>query len=92
MVYDNSTDEFLLALKRFTNRRSSPTVMQTDNAKQFIKGKSTIQTTFDKLNNAKTHQRIQEELQIKWYHSTSRSPSHNGQVEAAVKIIKKAVI
>ena len=63
--------------------------MQTDNAKQFIKGKSTIQTTFDKLNNAKTHQRIQEELQIKWYHSTSRSPSHNGQVEAAVKIIKK---
>ena len=44
---------------------------------------------FDWLNTAKTHRRLGEELKIKWYHSTSRSPSHNGQVEAAVKIIKK---
>ena len=44
---------------------------------------------FDKLNNAQTHQKLSEELKIKWYHSTSRSPSDNGQVESAVKIIKK---
>ena len=89
IVYDHTTDEFLLALKRFTNRRSTPRVLQTDNAKEFIKGKSTIQNMFDKLNNAQTHQKLSEELKIKWYHSTSRSPSHNGQVESAVKIIKK---
>ena len=89
MVYDHTTDEFLMALKRFTNRRSTPRILQTDNAKEFIKGKSTIQTMFDKLNNTKTHQKLGEELKIKWYHSTSRSPKHNGQVESAVKIIKK---
>ena len=61
----------------------------TDNAQNFIKGKSTIQSMFDRLNNAKMHQRLGEELKIRWYHSISRSPSHNGQVEAAVKIIKK---
>ena len=89
MVYDQTTSEFLLALKRFTNRRSTPKILMTDNAKNFIKGKSTIQSMFDRLNTAKTHRRLGEELKIKWYHSTSRSPSHNGQVEAAVKIIKK---
>ena len=47
---------------------------------------------FDRLNTTKTHRRLVEELKIKWYHSTSRSPSHNGQVEAAVKIIKKTSI
>ena len=89
MVYNQTADEFLLALKRFTNRRSTPKILMTDNAKNFIKGKSTIQSMFDRLNNSKTHQRLGEEMKIKWYHSTSRSPSHNGQVEAAVKIIKK---
>ena len=33
MVYDQTTDEFLLALKRFTNRRSTPKILMTDNAK-----------------------------------------------------------
>ena len=89
MVYDHTTDEFLLALKRFANRRSTPKVIHSDCAKEFIKGKSTILTMFDKLNNEETHQRLSQELKIRWYHSTSRSPSHNGVCEAAVKMIKK---
>ena len=89
MVYDHTTDQFLLALKRFVNRRSTPKVIMSDCEKEFIKGKSTVISTFDKLNNSTTHQRLSEELKIKWYHSTSRSPSHNGVCEAAVKIIKK---
>ena len=36
MLYDQTTDEFLLALKRFTNRRSTPKILMTDNAKIFI--------------------------------------------------------
>ena len=89
MVYDHTTDEFLLAQKRFVNRRSNPKVIHSDNAKEFIKGNSTIESMFDKLNNETTHQRLSQELKIKWYHSTSRSPSHNGVCEAAVKMIKK---
>ena len=58
MVYNQTADEFLLALKRFTNRRSTPKILMTDNAKNFIKGKSTIQSMFDRLNNSETHQRL----------------------------------
>ena len=65
MVYDQTTDEFLLALKRFTNRRSTPKIFMTDNAMNFIKGKSTIQSMFDRQNNTKTHQRLGEELKMK---------------------------
>lgn len=44
---------------------------------------------FDILDNAKTHQKLGEELKSKWYLSTTRSPSHNRQVESAVKLTKK---
>ena len=89
MVYDHTTDEFLLALTRFANRRSTPRVIHSDCAKEFIKGKSTILTKFEKLNSEETHQRLSQELKLSWYHSTSRYPSHNGVCEAAVKMIKK---
>ena len=86
---DRSTEEFVLALKRFCNRRSTPSTIHSDNAGEFICGKNTINNVFEQLNTYKTHQKLQDELQITWYHSPSRSPSHNGVIESIVKITKQ---
>ena len=61
MAYDYTTDHFLLALKRFANRRSILKGIHLDCAKEFIKEKSTIESMFDKLNNESTQQRLHEE-------------------------------
>ena len=51
-----------MALKRFCNRRSTPTTIHSDNAGEFICGKNTIKNVFEQLNTYKTHQKLQEEL------------------------------
>ena len=51
--------------------------------------KNTINNVFEQLNTYKTHQKLQDELQITGYDSPSRSPSHNGGIESIVKITKQ---
>lgn len=39
LVNDKTTDEFILSMKRFCNRRSTSRIIHSDNAKEFIQGK-----------------------------------------------------
>ena len=51
--------------------------------------KNHIKDLFIELNNAKTHKELQNKYNIKWYHSTERSPQHNGVIERIVQTIKR---
>ena len=92
LVNDKTTEEFVLAMKRFCNRRSTPKSIHSDNAGEFIQGKNIITNVFDDLNTYKTHQKLQDELSITWYHSPSRAPHHSGVIERIVGTIKKPLI
>ena len=78
-------------MKRFCNRRSTPKSIHSDNAGEFIQGKNIITNVFDDLNTYKTHQKLQDELSITWYHSPSRAPQHSGVIERIVGTIKKTL-
>ena len=92
LVNDKTTEEFVLAMKRFCNRRSTPKIIHSDNAGEFIQGKNIIKSAFDDLNTYKTHQKLQDELSITWYHAPSKAPSHSGVIERIVGTIKKPLI
>ena len=57
LVNDETTEEFVLAMKRFCNRRATPKIIHSDNAGEFIQGKNIIKSVFDDLNTYKTHQK-----------------------------------
>ena len=89
LLQDTTTESFLLVIKRMANRRSTPRIMHSDNASEIIQGKNHIQELYQKLNTSKTHEALSNTYNIYWYHSTERSPSHNGLIERRVQIIKK---
>ena len=66
-----------------------PLIIHSDNASEFITAKNHIIDLFKILNTAKTHKELQNKYNIKWYHSTERSPQHNGVIERIVQTIKK---
>ena len=79
-------------MKRFCNRRSTPKIIHSDNAGEFIQGKNIIKNVFEDLNTYKTHQKLQDELSITWYHAPRKAPSHSGVIERIVGTIKKPLI
>ena len=78
LLLDKTTESFLLSVKRFCNRRGTPSLIQSDNATEILKGRNIIKDVFEKLNNSRTHQKLAEEFQIKWYTCPVYSPSKNG--------------
>ena len=66
-----------------------PLIIHSDNASEFITAKNHVIDLFKTLNTAKTHKELQNKYNIKWYHSTERSPQHNGVIERIVQTIKK---
>ena len=62
MLQDRSTESFIMALKRFSNRRGRPSIIHSDNAGEYVSGRNTIQEVFRVLNTQRTHQRLQDEL------------------------------
>ena len=88
MLQDRSTESFIMALKRFSNRRGRPSIIHSDNAGEYVSGRNTIQEVFRVLNTERTHQRLQDELKLSWYLAPPRSPSHSGVIERLVKTIK----
>ncbi len=84
------TIEFMAALKRFSNRRGSPSDIYSDNGSNFIGAANEIKKIQKIL--AKTQQQItmdQSTQHIKWHFSPPRSPHFGGIWEAGVKVMKK---
>ena len=89
LLMDKTTESFLLAIKRFSNRRGMPKTIHSDNAKEIIQAKNNIKDLYQKLNTAETHRQLAIKYGITWYHSPDKSPRHNGVVERLVQTIKK---
>ena len=75
-------------MKRFCNRRSTPKIIHSDNAGEFIQGKNIIKNVFNNLNTYETHQKLHDDLSITWHHAPSKSSSHSGVIEQIVSTIK----
>ena len=54
-----------------------------------LPAKNHIKSLFNSLNSANTHKELQNKYNIKWYHSTERSPQHNGVIERIVQTVKR---
>ena len=89
LLMDKTAESFMLAIKRMTNRRSMPKIIHSDNAAEIVKGKKHIKSLYEKLNTAATHKELMTKFQITWYHSSERSPQHNGVIERIVQTVKK---
>ena len=62
MLQDRSTESFIMALKRFSNRRGRPSIIHSDNAGEYVSGRNTIQEVQRVLNRERKHQKLQDEL------------------------------
>ena len=62
MLQDRSTESFIMALKRFSNRRGRPSIIHSDNAGEYVSGRNTVQEVFRILNTEKTHQNYKTNL------------------------------
>ena len=89
LLMDRTTESFILAIRRMANRHSMPSIIHSDNASEIVKAKNHIKDLYDTLNTPSTHKELQNKYNIKWYHSTERSPQHNGVIERIVQTIKK---
>ena len=58
IVWDLTTDSFILALRRFCSRREYPHIIQSDNGTNFIGAESELKTALNGLDK----KRIEEEV------------------------------
>ena len=87
---DLTTDNFILALRRFISRRGYPSEINSDNGKNFEGGERELREAIEKLDQTK----IEKELiakRIKWNFAPPLTPWMNGAMEAIVKITKRAL-
>ena len=89
LLMDRTTESFILAIKRMANRRGMPKIIHSDNASEMVLAKNHIKALYEKLNTPETHKNLVSQHQITWYHSTERSPSHNGLIERIVQVVKR---
>ncbi|XP_078366089.1 uncharacterized protein LOC144650313 [Oculina patagonica] len=84
LVEDLSAEAFRLALRRFTSRKGTPTLIVSDNAKTF-------QATEKALNNLFKHPEVASELdrkRIEWRYNLERAPWWGGFFERMVGSVK----
>ncbi|XP_065197781.1 uncharacterized protein LOC135829305 [Sycon ciliatum] len=91
LVADMTTEQFLMALRRFVARRGVPRKIFSDNAQQFLLSKSTLQLAWEAivkddhtLNYAASHG-------IEWICIVQLSPWMGGFYERLIGIVKKAL-
>ena len=90
IVWDLTTDSFILALRRFCSRREYPHIIQSDNGTNFIGAESELKTALKGLDK----KRIEEEVnnnQTKWLFNPPCSPWMSGAIESMMKVTKSAL-
>ena len=84
---NQTTQEFIQALKRLIARRGRPKVIYSDNAKTFEKASKCIKRVYK-------DERMQEFLvteQVKWKFNLCRAPWWGGQFERMVELVKQCL-
>lgn len=90
LVTDLTTDAFILALRRFCSRRGYPSIIRSDNGKNFVGAERELKIALQNLDVKK----IEEELnqnQTKWIFNPPCSPWMSGAMESMVKVTKRAL-
>ena len=91
LVLDNTTEEFLRALRRFVSRRGVPRKMLSDNAKTFKKGDKLMRVIW---NQKRQDLQVQEYLaahSIQWEFVPELSPWAAGVYERMVGLVKSCL-
>ena len=92
LVGDLSTDYFLAAFRRFTNRRGRPKNVYSDNGRKFIGAQHELQTI---ISSPLAKQKIQAHCQpdqIVWHFIPVQSPHQGGLWEAGVREMKRCLV
>ena len=87
---DLSTDSFILALRRFTARRSNPQTITRDNGTNFVGAQRELSDEIQKLDQHKIRDELNHK-RIQWKFNPPSSPWMEGFIEAMVKLTKKAL-
>lgn len=90
IVSDNSTIEFLLALRRFMARRGTPTSITSDNAPTFKLGAEILRNNLYTLDLNKINDFLTN-ANIKWKYITPLTPFQGGFYERLVGSVKNAL-
>jgi hypothetical protein len=89
-VTDNTTFEFLLAIRRFFARRGTPTSIISDNAPTFKLGAEILTNSLLTLNNDTIFEKLTQ-AGIKWSYITPLTPFQGGFYERLVGSVKSAL-
>ncbi|KFD48104.1 hypothetical protein M513_11047 [Trichuris suis] len=90
LVMNMSTDQFLLALRRFVTHRERPSLMQSDNSTTFKAADKEIQRLFSGRNLDQIKEKLSPEG-ITWKFITERAPWTGGYWERLVRSVKMAL-
>ena len=91
LVSDLTSEAFLAALSRFTDRRGCPSTILSDNATNFVGANRELRDLQNLLTSKSTQDQIQAfstAHHIAWKFSQSRSPHFGGLWEAGIKNMK----
>ena len=87
---DLSTDDFLLALRRFINDRGTVEIIRSDNGTNFVGTNNEIKTCLKQLDQVKIKNYMCGK-NIKWIFNPPASPWMGGVWESLVKSVKKTL-
>ncbi|XP_006814449.1 uncharacterized protein LOC102809591 [Saccoglossus kowalevskii] len=87
LVRDLTTESFLLALRRFTSRRSTPNLIISDNASTFVSASHQLKEIIQNS----TVQRYLSDQRIAWKFTPKRSPWCGGFFERMISITKTSL-
>lgn len=88
LVSDQSTAQFMQALRRFIARRGPVAQLLSDNGTNFVGANNYLAQIYKKQDEWANGE-VAEKFQIKWKFITPNAPHHGGLHEAAVKSVKK---
>lgn len=88
LVSDLSTYEFLLALRRFLNRRPMVSKIISDNALSFKRAATELKFIYKHIKNPQT-QSLLNKKNITWEFITERAPQHGAWWERLVQVVKR---
>lgn len=91
IVQDLSTEEFLLALRRFISRRGKPDQIISDNASTFKLASKTVRSAFEDIVRSPAVQDYSSIRAIEWKFITQHSPWMGGLYERMVGSVKRSL-
>lgn len=90
VVFDMSTEQFLMAFRRFIAQRGTPSVILSDNAKQFKAARSVVESMWHDVVRCDEVQSYIGNAGIKWNFITQLAPWKGGLYERLVGVVKRA--